>query len=64
MLDRRMNFIKLYKDILPYCDCDQEYYLQMIEGLKKQYMEELIRSAVTQAREEMKKRESGNSYIS
>ena len=64
MLDRRMNFIKLYKDILPYCDCDQEYYLQLIEGLKKQYMEELIRSAVTQAREEMKKRESGNSYIS
>ncbi len=64
MLERKMNFVKLYKELLPYCDCDQEYYQQRIEQLRKQYMEELIHSAVIQARKEMKERESGNSNIS
>ena len=64
MLERRMNFIKLYSEILPFCDCDQEYYRKKIEVLKKEYMEELIKSAVIQARKEIKDRESGNSNIS
>ena len=64
MLQRKMNFIDLYKRILPFCDCDQEYYQQKIESLRQQYKDEVIKSAVIQARKEIKARESGNSDIS
>lgn len=62
--ERKMNFIRLYKDILPFCQCDQEYYGKVIGELKDQYMEELRCSVLSQIRKEMKDRESGNSNIS
>lgn len=63
-LERKKNFIKLYRDILPFCACDQEYYTKVIDGLEKQYMEDLKLLLIQQVKKEMKDRASGNSYIS
>ena len=55
MLQRKMGFISLYEAILPYCDCDKEYYHQVIEELKIQYLEEVRFSLIQQVKREMKK---------
>lgn len=62
--ERKMNFIKLYREILPYCACNQEYYTKVIDELEKQYLEDLKLLLIQQVKKEIKERESGNSNIS
>ena len=53
---RILNFSALYKEILPFCSCDREYYENKIRDMENEMLANLNRSAVIKARESMRKK--------
>ena len=53
---RIINFSKLFREILPYCECDREQYEAEIKRVEKTQLDHLNFSVVYRAREEMKKK--------
>ena len=53
---RILNFSALFREILPYCVCDRDFYESEIRRVEKTQLDLLNYSAAVRAREEMKKR--------
>lgn len=51
-LSRIENFARLRAQILPYCDCDREYYLAENERMRQEQRRRLLYSALQRIREE------------
>lgn len=55
-LSRIQNFAYLRKAILPYCKCDQQYYIEESKLIEKREKRQLYKLAAIYAREEMKRK--------